>query len=90
MKKLILFAAVAAMLLSGCADSKTFKKSDGTEFVAKPYGWMDKEDKVEGVEYDLCTGNIVFSVIFCETVAVPILLTGLELYEPVCYNEPKQ
>ena len=41
------------------------------------------------VEYDICTGNIVLSVLFCETVVAPVLLTGLELWEPVSYTEPK-
>lgn len=90
MRKIILFAAMAAMLLTGCADEKTFKKSDGTEFTAKPYGWMNREGKVEGVEYELCAGNIVWSCVLSETVVVPILMTGLELYEPVSYVEPKQ
>lgn len=89
MKKIIMFAAIAAMLLTGCAEKKTFKRADGTEFTAQPYGWMDKDKAVEGVEYDLCTANIVWSCILCETIAAPVLLTGLELWEPVSYTEPK-
>lgn len=87
---MIVVAAMVAVSICGCADSKTFKKSDGTEFVAKPYGWMDREDKIEGVEYDICGGNIVLSVVLGETIIAPVLLTGLELWEPVMYNEPKQ
>lgn len=89
MKKAILFAAMVLLLFAGCADSKTFKKADGTEFVAQPYGWMNKEDRIEGVEYQMCEVNIVISVVFSETLVVPILITGLNLYEPVLYNEPK-
>ena len=89
MKKIILFAAIAAMLLTSCADNKTFKKADGTEFIAQPYGWMTKEKAVDGVNYELCTGNIVWSVILSETIVAPILFTGLELWEPVSYTEPK-
>lgn len=88
MKKAILFAAMVLLLLAGCADSKTFRKADGTQFIAKPYGWMTQGDKIEGVEYELCDANIVLSVVFCETVFAPVLLTGFELYEPVLYNEP--
>lgn len=88
MKKIILFA-LAIMMMAGCADEKTFRKSDGTEFTAKPYGWMSKEQKVDGVVYDICTGNVVLSVIFGETVVAPVLLTGLELWEPVDYQEQK-
>ena len=91
MKKLMMILAVAitSIAITGCAEKKTFKRSDGTEFTAKPYGWMDKEEEIEGVGYELCTGNIVLSFVFCETVAAPILLTGLELWEPVSYTEPK-
>lgn len=83
----ILAVAFVSIALTGCAEKKTFKKADGTEFTAKPYGWMTKDKEIEGVDYELCTGNIVLSVIFGETVVAPVLLTGLELWEPVSYNE---
>lgn len=89
MKKIVFLAALAVMLLASCAEKKTFTKSDGTEFTARPYGWMNKEKAIDGVEYDLCTANVVWSCIFFETVAAPVLLTGLELWEPVSYQEPK-
>jgi hypothetical protein len=66
----------------------TLKKADGTEFTANPYGWMTKEEKIPGVEYELCSGNIVWSCILSETVIAPVLLTGVGLYEPVNYVEP--
>ena len=88
MKKIFL-AVLAVMLLASCAENKTFEKSDGTTVVAVPYGWMDKEHAIEGVQYQLCTSNIVLSVLLSETIAVPVFLTGLELWEPVSYQEPK-
>lgn len=90
MKKILSVIAIAivSIVLTGCADSKTFKKSDGTEFTVKPYGWMDKDEAIDGVNYELCKENLVLSVLFSETIAAPVLLTGLELWEPVSYNEP--
>ena len=88
MKKLLIALICGVMLLSSCADSKTFKKADGTEFTANPYGWMTKEEKIPGVEYELCSGNIVWSCILSETIIAPVLLTGVGLYEPVNYVEP--
>ena len=89
MKKVMIFAAIAAMVLSSCADSKTFKKADGTEFTAQPYGWMNESDyKIDGVQYEICADNIVLSILASESVVCPILLTGLQLYEPVSYDEP--
>jgi hypothetical protein len=76
--------------VASCAEKKTFKKADGTEFVAEPYGWMNKEEAIEGVEYELCKENVVISVFSAETIAVPVLLTGLELYQPVSYVEPNK
>ena len=82
MKKLLSMAAIAAIVLSSCADSTTVKKADGTEFTAQPYGWMDKDEyKIDGVEYEVCAGNIVWSVLTAETV--------VGLYEPINYVEPK-
>ena len=92
MKKLmmILAVAIASIAMTSCAEKKTFKKADGTEFTAKPYGWMDKEKEIDGVEYDICTGNVVLSILFCETVAAPVLLTGLELWEPISFTDPSR
>jgi len=89
MKKGLFILFVACLLFASCADKKTFKKADGTEFTAQPYGWMDNDKAIEGVDYELCTANIVLSVLFSETIAAPVLLTGLELWEPVSYTEPK-
>ena len=92
MKKLmmILAVAIASIAMISCADSKTFKKADGTEFTAQPYGWMDKNDyKIDGVQYEVCAGNVVWSILTAETVVGPILLTGVGLYEPVSYVEPQ-
>ena len=89
MKKVLCLLACVC-LLCGCAENKVFTKKDGSTFVAKPYGWMNQDKEIDGVEYELCTTNIVLSVVFSETIAAPILLTGLELYEPVAYNEPKE
>ena len=88
MKKIVLFLMAITLLITSCADSKRFKKADGTEFVAHPYGWIDRDsEKIPGVEYEICAGNIVWSVLTAETVVGPVLLTGLGLYEPVAYND---
>ena len=87
MKKLIAFA-LAAVMLAGCADEKTFQRADGTEFTAEPYGWMNTSKKIDGVKYDINPGNIVWSCVLGETIIAPVLFTGLALWEPVDYVEP--
>lgn len=88
MKKfIVLFMMILAMM--SCADSKTFERADGTKFVAEPYGWANyQSNKIDGVVYEACIGNIVLDVIAVETIVIPVLLTGWELYEPVSYIEP--
>lgn len=89
MKKLFGLLLIAIIALSSCADSKTFERADGTKFVAEPYGWANYQTKkIEGVTYEACMGNIVWDVIAVETIVIPILLTGWELYEPVSFVEP--
>jgi hypothetical protein len=93
MKKLgtVLFGLLILLLVSSCADDKKFVNIDKdgvkTTLVAEPYGWANEDSKkIEGVEYELCVGNIILDVIFCETIVVPIILTGWQLYEPVGYE----
>lgn len=89
MKKLFGLLLIAIIALSSCADSKTFERADGTKFVAEPYGWANYQTKkIEGVTYEVCIGNIVWDVIAVETIIIPVLLTGWELYEPVSFVEP--
>ena len=68
-----------ALTLCSCADEKTL---NGVTY--KPYGWIDRDEyKSNKVIYRANTGNIVWSIILCETVVVPVVLTGTALYEPV-------
>ena len=90
MKKII-FLITAIIMFASCADNKTFAKKDGTVFTAETYGWADSGDKkIEGVKYKVCVGNVVWSILLFETIAVPVWLTEWELYEPISYTEPIQ
>ena len=64
MKKIILATLVVASLFASCSSEKTFKKKDGSTITAKPYGWASKENKVEGVNYELNAPDVVASIIF--------------------------
>lgn len=78
-----IYALLAAVLLSSCADSKKIR-INGKDVVVEPYGWMDEDEfKNDSVIYRVNTGNVVLSVIGVETVFLPIVLTGKYLYEPV-------
>lgn len=75
-----ILALVLCLSLASCADEKTL--SDGKTY--QPYGWADyQEVKSSKVVYKPVVGNIIWSVITVQTVAVPVWLTGWQLYEPV-------
>ena len=94
MKKIILAALVVASLFASCSSEKTFKKKkkkkDGSMITAKPYGWASKENKVEGVNYELNAPDVVASIIFAPSVIAPVLLTAYDVWEPVSYTEPSK
>lgn len=74
--------ALCVLTLASCADSKKFN-IDGKEVTVEPYGWFDLSQKNDSVNYRVNTGNVVWSIILSETVVVPVLLTGDQLFEPV-------
>ena len=84
MKKLLLFSLIAVMFtISSCADSKVLELN-GQRKEFQPYGWADYEElKNDSIQYKTNIGNIVLDVIFCQTIVVPVWLTGWQLYEPV-------
>lgn len=89
MKKTIIAAIAVALTFASCAKEKKFTRSNGTQFTAKPYGWATKEDKIEGVEYEVSTPNLILSAVFSETIAITLVVTATELWEPVSYTEPQ-
>ena len=87
MKKLIILI-MSALMICSCAESKKFRKQDGSVFTAEPYGWANYQtNKIEGVKYKINAPNMVLSLIFVETMIAPVLITGYDLFEPVCYIE---
>lgn len=49
-----------------------------------------KENKVEGVNYELNAPDVVASIIFAPSVIAPVLLTAYDVWEPVSYTEPSK
>ena len=87
MKKLIILI-MSALMICSCAESKKFRKQDGSVFTAEPYGWANYQtNKIGGVKYEINAPNMVLSLIFVETMIAPVLITGYNLFEPVFYTE---
>lgn len=83
----IIFVCVIALLIfsisrGGCSNSRHLCIGKDC-FNAQPYGVFDGENKKEGVKYKASIGNIVLSIIFIETIFVPVVLCGWYLWEPV-------
>lgn len=78
MKKPVLLL-LAASVLSGCADSMWV---DGKKYGT--YGLLnEKSMRSDKVEYRLVAGNVIWSVILCETIFMPLYFIGFSIYEPV-------
>ncbi len=80
MKKLLL---ILIIVLAGCANSKTFIIA-GKSVKVEPYGWANSEaNKNDSIVYEVNAGNVFWSIIGCETIVVPVWLTGWQFYEPI-------
>ncbi len=83
-KKLIVIVLVI-LTLTGCADSWTY---EGVTY--ESYGFINKENvKDSKIEYRIITGNVVWGVILCETLAFPVYFFGFSLYEPIGLKKDK-
>ena len=97
-KKVVSLFLVGAFVLSfsACSDSRaitTYSERNGNivseSHVYEPYGWIDfNEKKNPNVEYEIVVGNVIWAIIFSETLIVPVILTGWYLYEPVTPKIP--
>lgn len=77
MKKAIA-AILASVMLLGCAEDKHI---DG--YLHRTYGVFDKdENRKDCVYYTVSGGNIFWSIVFVESIFVPVWLIGFNLYEP--------
>lgn len=77
---IILFCAMGG----GCSNKKVICLDEGLDchtFV--PYGLFNMKKENPNIEYDVSVGNVILSIIFCETVAIPVILVGWYLWEPV-------
>ncbi len=87
MKRIATMALVLALAatLPGCAKARTIEFRGGARRV-EPYGLyvelFDKARKDPEAEYKLNIPNVALSVIFSETIVVPIILCGWYLWEP--------
>ena len=81
MKKMLCLMMACLMIASlcGCAASKEINDK-----VYKPVGIFNQDEKSTNVHYSVSVGNVVWSILLCETVVVPIVLVGWYIENPDC------
>ena len=66
-------------MFCGCGNTKVI---DGVEY--DTYGLFNEGDKMNpDIKYSIIKGNVIWSVILCETIVAPIYFIGFSMYEPV-------
>ena len=70
---------LSMFMLTGCGDTKVI---DGIEY--DTYGILNVNSKRnDNIQYRTIIGNVVWSILLCETLVAPIYFIGFSLYEPV-------
>ena len=85
MKRALISALTAAILLTACGAEE--KKINGVTY--DTYGiFNSSENKNPNIQYQVSGWSILWSVIFVETIVVPIYFIGFDLYQPVAEKDP--
>ena len=75
----VIFVFMFLITVCACGDPKNI---NGT--VYQTYGIASEDtDKNEDIEYRMIVGNVVWSVLLCETFVFPIYFVLFSLYEPI-------
>jgi hypothetical protein len=83
-KTIITALLLGVTLLSGCAGSREI---NGKTY--EPYGLFNEETvKDDNVTYQVSAGSVIVSIVFCESIVVPVYVVGWDLYEPVKMKNP--
>ena len=83
MKTIIAFILISITLFASSCSSDKDIILNGKNQTFEAYGWANDELKNDSIEYHIVVGNVVWSVIGCETIIIPIWLTGWNIKEPI-------
>jgi len=79
MKKLIAMMMILCFMCVGCG---SVKQIDG--YTYDTYGIINQNQKMNlDIEYKLIIGNVIWSILLCETIIAPVYFVGFSLYEPI-------
>ena len=84
MKKLVIVFALAAML-AGCGGDVV----NGVHY--NSYGILNEDSqKNPNIAYEVSVWSVIWSIVFCETIIVPIYVVGWDLFTPVGPADPSK
>lgn len=76
--KIIIILLILSLFIA-CGDSKVI---DGVEY--ETYGLINRDEiRNPNIKYKVIIGNVVWGIILCETIVVPVYFFGFSLHEPV-------
>ena len=87
MKQLLSVVLIFSVLLTSCADSLTYIDKDGNSVTAESTGVFNKSKQDPNCNYEIIPGNIVWSVLLCETFIAPLYFVGWSIMEPVSVKQ---
>ena len=73
---------LACVLFVSCSKEQKMV-INGKETTVVPYGWANANEKNDSVVYKVSVNDVLVSIIFSETIIVPIISTGWYIFEPV-------
>lgn len=74
----LILVVSCALSLTACADDK---RINGVMY--ETYGVFNKDEvRDPKIAYELSVGNVIWGIIFSETIIAPIYFFGFSLYEP--------
>lgn len=85
MKKIIsaLIIGIFSLSLFGCGHPKEI---DGKKIPT--YGLFNfQTKKVDNIKYEISMGNVIWSIILCETIIAPVYFIGYSIYNPIEKNK---
>ena len=88
MKKIVLLILLVSVVFMtmGCDPVRLYDKEAQKSVDVEYYGVFNKEVMREDVVYQVSPAAVICSIIFVETVVVPVVLIGWNLYEPVRFE----
>ena len=87
MRRIVLIFIVSVFLAS-CATSKYLEDPQTKKFVrVEPYGLFNMNTKKNpNVVYEISAGTVICSIIFFESIVIPVIGIGYQLWVPMYFT----